>query len=117
MINEELQEDEFDIGIIYVENLTSLSEIDYRKLFGRPFKKLISISFDLDYGIYLNFEKNLKDNQTLLEMIEENKQWLLEISNSEYRNLTTRHYNPEMEGILHLTDFNKETMYFVITHF
>ena len=73
MINDELEEDEFDIGIIYVENLTSLSEIDYRKLFGRPFKKLISISFDLDYGIYLNFEKNLKENQTLLEIIEENK--------------------------------------------
>jgi len=110
MINDELEEDEFDIGIIYVENLTSLSEIDYRKLFGRPFKKLISISFDLDYGIYLNFEKNLKENQTLLEIIEENKQWLLGTSHSEYRNLTTRHYNPEMEGILHLTDFNKKTI-------
>jgi len=110
MINDKLEEDEFDIGIIYVENLTSLAEVDYRKLFGRPFKKLISLSFDLDYGMYLGFERDVGENQSLLEKIEEISPQLRMMADSEYRNLTTRHYNPEMEGILHLTNFNQDVI-------
>ena len=90
MINEELEVDEFDIGIIYVENLTSLSIIDYKELFGRPFKKLISISFDVDYNLFLEYERDLEKHQTLLNKVEEVSSHLRAMSKSEYKNLTTR---------------------------
>ena len=110
MINEELEVDEFDIGIIYVENLTSLSVIDYKELLGRPFKKLISISFDVDYNLFLEYERDLEKHQTLLNKVEEVSSHLRAMSKSEYKNLTTRHYNPEMEGILHLTNFTQQVI-------
>lgn len=65
MIDDKIPENDFDIGIIYVENLTSLSEIDYRKMFGRPFKKLISISFDIDYNVVLQLEKEAPQEENL----------------------------------------------------
>ena len=111
MINDKIPENEFDIGIIYVENLTSLSEIDYREMFGKPFKQLISISFDIDYNIVLNLEKeSSQEDKPLLEKIFALKDTFNNFLNDEYRSLTVRHYNPEMEGILHLTDFNQKVI-------
>lgn len=111
MINDKIPENEFDIGIIYVENLTSLSEIDYREMFGKPFKQLISISFDIDYNIVLNLEKDSSQgDKALLEKIFALKNEFKDFLNDEYRSLTVRHYNPEMEGILHLTDFNQKVI-------
>lgn len=110
MINDEIPEDSFDIGIVYVENLTSINAIDYRELFGRPFKKLISISFDLDYLTILNYEKETSPSLSLLEVIEADKEELRSHANSMLRNLLCRHYNPEMEGIIHLTRFNQQVV-------
>tara|TARA_R100000742_G_C4275986_1_gene96773 strand:+ start:233 stop:1507 length:1275 start_codon:yes stop_codon:yes gene_type:complete len=111
MINDKIPENDFDIGIIYVENLTSLSEIDYREMFGKPFKQLISISFDIDYNIVLNLEKDSSQgDKPLLEKIFALKDTFHNFLNDEYRSLTLRHYNPEMEGILHLTDFNQKVI-------
>ncbi len=110
MINEEIPEDSFDVGIIYVENLTSINAIDYRELFGRPFKKLVSISFDFDYLTILNYEKETSQTLSLLDVIEAHKDELKSHSNSMLRNLLSRHYNPEMEGIIHLTHFNQQVV-------
>ena len=110
MINTELKEDEFDIGIIYVENLTSINAIDYQKLFGKPFKKLISISFDFDYSTIINYEKNVTESENIISLLNKDKEVLLSHSKQDFRNLLSRHYNPEMEGIIHITDFNKKVV-------
>ncbi len=111
MINDNIPENDFDIGIIYVENLTALKEIDYREMFGKPFKKLMCISFDIDYNIVLQLEKEaLHEGKPLLEKIYDVKNMFQGFTQDEYRTLTVRHYNPEMEGILHLTHFNQKVI-------
>ncbi len=110
LINDEIPEDSFDVGIIYVENLTSINAIDYRKMFGRPFKKLVSISFDFDYLKILNYEKETSQSLSLLEVIEGHREELRSHSHSMFRNFLSRHYNPEMEGIIHLTNFNQQVV-------
>ena len=110
MINERLIENEFDIGIIYVENLTSLKSVNYKELFGKPFKKLISISFDFDYSSIINYENRISETDSILSLIEQDKEVLLSHSRHEYRNLLSRHYNPELEGIIHITNFNKDVV-------
>ena len=111
MIDDRIPENDFDIGIIYVENLTSLSEIDYRKMFGRPFKKLISISFDIDYNVVLQLEKEApQEGKPVIEKIFALKKEFRDLLNDDRRTLTVRHYNPEMEGILHITDFNQKVI-------
>jgi glycosyltransferase involved in cell wall biosynthesis len=111
MIDDKIPENDFDIGIIYVENLTSLSEIDYRKMFGRPFKKLISISFDIDYNVVLQLEKEApQEGKPVIEKIFALKKEFRDLLNDDRRTLTVRHYNPEMEGILHITDFNQKVI-------